>query len=73
MTDNSARLAGSGSDVLLQWDSVAGRHYSVWRGTNLLLATPFQRIRARVAATPPVNQHSETLPGRGAFYRVEVE
>ncbi|OQA29196.1 MAG: hypothetical protein BWY59_00491 [Verrucomicrobia bacterium ADurb.Bin345] len=68
-----ARLAGSGSDVLLQWDSVAGRHYSVWRGTNLLLATPFQRIRARVAATPPVNQQGETLPGAGAFYRVEVE
>lgn len=67
------RAAGSASDIVLEWNSVAGRFYSVWRGTNLLSATPFQRVRARVGATPPVNEHTESLPGSGAFYRVEVE
>jgi hypothetical protein len=67
------RTAGSGTDVILEWNSVAGRTYSVWRGTNLFSATPFQRIRARIPATPPVNQHAESLPGSAAFYRVEVE
>ncbi len=67
------RTAGSGTDVILEWNSVEGRTYSVWRGTNLFSATPFQRIRARIPATPPVNQHAESLPGSAAFYRVEVE
>jgi hypothetical protein len=59
--------------VTLVWDSIPGRRYAVWEGTNA--SAPLERCLTGIAATPATNR----LPvaageGRNArFFRVEVE
>lgn len=67
-------LARSGSAATLDWESAAGRVYSVRAATAVAL--PFSRIVAsNVAATPPVNRVA--LPAEGtntaAFYRIQLD
>jgi len=59
-------------EIVLEWPSVAGRVYGLWRTADLLY--PFARIASNMPATPPVNRHVDSEIGAGAvyFYRVEV-
>ena len=62
---------GSPQAIILRWNSVSGRTYSVWRGTNLL--EPFELRYWGIEATPPVNELVEPMPEQRVFYRIEVE
>ena len=62
------------SGLPLEWASVAGRRYSIWRSRSL--EGPFEVWRSRLTATPPTNRlvdpelASDTQPW---FYRLGVE
>lgn len=56
---------------VLQWPSVSNRIYGVDRATNLIL---FEVLATNLPATPPVNVHTDQVPGIDkAFYRINVE
>lgn len=58
------------TDHRLEWDSVSGRLYTVWTGTNLL--GPFTPV-ASVTAAPPRNASSQPANAGPRFYRLEVQ
>jgi hypothetical protein len=67
---NLFRAGGSG--FVLSWPSVSNRIYGLDRSTNLA-STGFGAIATNLPATPPLNVHTDALPGiGGAFYRVRV-
>jgi hypothetical protein len=59
---------------VVAWRSVLGKSYRLKRSTNLL-ADAFTAILAtNVAATPPLNNYTDTtVNANSAFYRVAVE
>ncbi len=59
-------------DVVLKWNSVAGRRYAVWRTANLM--EPFVCVVVDLLATPPVNVYRDPEASGGGpyFYRIEV-
>jgi hypothetical protein len=67
------RVSASGSAAArLEWPSVAGRVYTVWRADDP--SGPFAVLTGPVPATPPLNSLDETKAGSGSrFYRVEVQ
>jgi hypothetical protein len=63
----------SGSQLVLQWPSAAGRLYRLYCATNSI--TGFSVIASNIYANPPMNayyQDLNSLPAN-AFYRVEVQ
>lgn len=59
----------------LRWSSVAGRTYRVRRADTLSASvTDYAVVRSDVAATPPLNEWTDTSAGQGgrSFYLVEV-
>lgn len=68
-TTNAESVAG----VILRWDSVANRVYSVWRATDLL--DGFREVGAHIPATPPVNEFEDSSATNAGpyFYRLQVE
>jgi len=59
--------------VVLSWQSISGRLYSIHSGTGLLdgLSTT---ITGGLSATPPLNAHTTAVKGlQRRFYRVSVE
>ncbi len=78
-TDASSLLAitnarvENGSDLVIQWRSVTGVHYTVGLATALA-PNRFVRARSAIPATPPLNTHTEVLDAlKRAYYRVEAE
>ncbi len=57
----------------VQWPSVAGRYYRVWRYTNLV--TPGTLVQTNINATPPLNLFTDFPPAtaKNAFYRLQLE
>jgi hypothetical protein len=64
-------VGSGGAKVTISWPSLAGRTYSVYRGTNL--KQPFPAIATGVAATAPMNTYTDAAPSSITYYRVEVE
>ena len=61
-----------GTPYEVKWSSVAGKTYSVFRTTNLLLG--YEIVRSNVLATPPVNTYIDNMPPEPkASYSVGVE
>ncbi len=58
-------------DFVLRWYSVAGRSYTVLRGT--VLSGGFSPIATGIAATPPVNAYTTTATSVSAYYMIAVE
>lgn len=62
----------AGSQYVFSWDSVAGKHYSVYRATNLTsgAATP---LATNILATPPDNVYTDSVSDAATyFYSVKV-
>ncbi len=58
--------------VVLQWSSESARLYDLWNTTNLM--SPWNRIAANVAATPPINSYTSPATGSPSdFYAAEVK
>lgn len=66
-----AARATAPTGIVLRWPSVAGRTYSIWSATNA--AGFWNRHRAGLPATPPINEVVEPVPSPRAYYRVEAE
>jgi len=71
----SARRSGSGPDaiteVVLVWQSAAGKQYNVWWTPDL--RTDFTRVAAGIPATPPESTFTHPAAGNGpGYYRIEV-
>jgi len=65
-------LGGQLAGITIQWDSVAGKTYGVYR--SLSLGQTFQAVQTNVTATAPVNSFPDnTASGPGPyFYRIQV-
>jgi len=62
----------AGADFVLRWPSVSNRIYAVGRTTNLLIPG-FAQAATNLPATPPVNVHTDAVPGlNNAAYRIQV-
>ena len=59
---------------VVQWQSVAGKFYTLERATNLVMGFD-ATIKLHIPATPPVNSETDTnVMGQGSwFYRVRLE
>lgn len=66
-----ALRASSSTGVALRWNSVPGRTYSVWAGTNI--ASALERRHSHIMATPPINTLVEPIPESRIYYRIEAE
>jgi hypothetical protein len=67
----ATNLSLDASVLVLQWPSVSNRIYGLDRATNLML---FEAIATNLAATPPLNVHTDQASGLDrAFYRIKVE
>jgi hypothetical protein len=63
---------GSGQDVLVRWQSVAGKSYKVMRSTNL--AEGFAPRASSITATPSQNTYTDNVGiVDSVFYRVDLE
>jgi len=61
---------GSGKQLLMQWQSQAGKSYDVWFTANL--STPFSKVAANLPPTVPFNSYQIAVGVSGAgFYRIE--
>ena len=69
--DGNSVGSGGGAKVTVSWPSLAGRTYSVYRGTNL--KQPFSTVATGIAATAPMNTYTDAAPSSVTYYRVEVE
>ncbi len=69
--DGNSVGSGGGAKVTVSWPSLAGRTYSVYRGTNL--KQPFSAVATGIAATAPMNTYTDAAPSSVTYYRVEVE
>lgn len=69
-----SRKSLSDADIELEWESVAGQQYGLWRSTNLVKGT-FIKVKDRIDGMPPWNAFDDTnAVGAGPyFYRVNVE
>ncbi|MDP2898140.1 MAG: lamin tail domain-containing protein, partial [bacterium] len=69
----SAVVAGSDSTMLIRWQSVTGKFYSILRSSNL--SAGFDQIEAaNLPATPPENSYTvDTNGAQSFFYRVVVD
>lgn len=69
----SAVVAGSDSTMLIRWQSVTGKFYSILRSSNLSVG--FDQIEAaNLPATPPENSYTvDTNGAQSFFYRVVVD
>jgi parallel beta-helix repeat protein len=64
------------SNLLVTWQSVAGKSYRLERGTNLMGSPAFDFVvRTNILAVPPMNTETDRITvGKGPlFYRVMVE
>lgn len=65
-------LFPDGTGYVLHWPSISNRIYTVDRATNLILPG-FEVIATNLPATPPVNVHTDQVPGwEKVFYRIKV-
>ncbi|MEI7880789.1 MAG: thrombospondin type 3 repeat-containing protein [bacterium] len=65
------RAANSRQGPVIQWYSIAGATYDVYRATNLVAITPFSNIAPGVSAAYPVNSYTDTTAsGHVNFYDV---
>jgi hypothetical protein len=64
----------SSGGILVQWQSVEGRFYSLLRYPSLL-STNYTIVKQSIMATPPVNtlQDREVTPTGAFFYRLQIE
>ena len=63
-------LGFSGSGFVVTWDSASNKQYDLFRSTNLM--SGFSPIATNVAATPPLNSHTDSWSGVGGFYKIEA-
>jgi hypothetical protein len=78
-TNGASRLEISGvghlaesSNLIIHWQSVAGRSYSVLRGTNLA-GVGWSALASNIAASPPLNTRTVNVSGaKSGFYRVKA-
>ncbi len=68
MVQVNGGIGGTGAN--LQWDSVAGRIYTIYRTTNL--ADGFTELDNHIPATPPRNTYPLSAGGGTAFYIISV-
>ncbi len=65
-------LSRNGSDLVLNWNTVTGRVYTIWEGTNMTSFTPLVG-----ASNLPASVHSltnpPTQPSPATFYRLQVQ
>jgi len=60
-----------GNQVVVRWQSVAGKLYNLYRTADLAL--PFTPVRSAIPATPPMNVYTDMVgAARARFYRVET-
>lgn len=78
-TDDASKLAmqavgnRSKTNLVISWQSVDGKLYSVYRRTNLVTGTK-EKLAENIAATPPVNSFTNTVTEwERYYYRVEVQ
>lgn len=68
----SLRFRATPAERVVTWNSWSNRLYSVYRATDL--TAPAACIASNVAATPPLNVHTDAVPALPrAFYRVVAE
>jgi hypothetical protein len=61
------------SSFVIAWPSASNRIYGVDRATNLV-SPGFESIASNIPASPPMNVHTDMLPGIDQiFYRITVE
>ncbi|NCC52314.1 MAG: hypothetical protein EOM20_14005 [Spartobacteria bacterium] len=64
--------AAAGEDAVeINWPSVAGKRYSLYR--TVTLDEDFNVLQSGISATPPENTYTDQLPNVISFYRIEVE
>jgi len=67
----AVRGSGVGTGVRLEWPSVFGRLYVVFRAVDP--AGPYELLVQGLAATPPLNTYEDTLTdNQPRFYQIEV-
>jgi hypothetical protein len=69
-------IAKAPNGMAIRWSSQPGRSYRVLRASSILAASgDYQVVQAGLAATPPINQFTDTTVATGAqfFYLIEVE
>jgi hypothetical protein len=57
--------------IIVRWNSVAGRTYSVWRSSAL--PGGFTRIQSGIAATAPLNEFAAPADGAQGFFLVTLD
>jgi hypothetical protein len=68
----SLRFRATPVERIVTWNSWTNRLYSVYRATDL--TAPAACIASNVVATPPLNVHTDSVPGLPrAFYRITAE
>lgn len=72
---SAQRLSPAGQTLVVRWNSVPGRRYSLRRAVGLAGTAPFATVvRSGIPATGSVTETTDTLPSaQTAFYRIEVE
>jgi len=67
-----ATLEAGGSQIMLQWPSVAGKYYDVLYATNLQIG--FVPVATDLSGAPPTNFYQRALgPEDAGFYRVQMK
>jgi hypothetical protein len=68
----SATLEAGGSQIMLQWPSVAGKYYDVLFATNLQAG--FVPAASNLSGAPPTNFYQGALgPAHAGFYKVQMK
>jgi hypothetical protein len=62
---------GTSSGSVLQWHSVAGKSYTVYKSTDL--GAGFVALERNIPGTPPLNQFTDPTPASQAFYIISVQ
>ena len=64
-------IAASGTNVVLGWDSAAGRSYAI--GGSLDLAAGFGPLASNIPATPPLNVWTGSAGTLSAWFRITLD
>lgn len=61
----------AGRELVIQWASEEGRHYTLQQGTNLL--ERLAPMASNIAATAPMNVQTVPVANARGFYRIDVD
>ena len=64
-----------GSGFVIEWQSVAGKYYSLSRATNLAATPGFSLVQSNIAGLAGTTRYTDTNPPAGgrAFYRIGAQ